>query len=258
MLVALTRPTGPELADCELTHIDRVPIDIDRAIAQHEAYVDVLRSLGVTVEELPRLPAHPDAVFVEDVALVLPEVAIVLRPGATSRLGEMPSMADALARFRTVEWLPAPATLDGGDVLVVGKTIVVGETTRSNEAGAEALRSIVAPHDYAVHTAPVTEVLHLKSAASPLSDAALVVNPACVDLSFLGLELIAVDPDEPRAANVLRVGDVVLTDAMADRTRAILEARGEHVLPVEIDEFAKAEAAITCKSVIFEWDVGAE
>ncbi|MCL1598866.1 MAG: dimethylargininase, partial [Actinomycetia bacterium] len=117
MIVAITRPTGAELRDCELTHIDRTPIDVERACLQHDGYLDVLRSLGVEVVELPRLPGHPDAVFVEDTALVLPEVAVLLRPGAGSRRGEVPSMAAVLADFRELREMEAPATLDGGDVI---------------------------------------------------------------------------------------------------------------------------------------------
>ena len=162
MLIAVTRPTGEELLDCELTHIDRVPIDVDRALVQHDNYLEVLRSLEVQVIELARLPGHPDAVFVEDTALVLPEVAVLLRPGASSRLGEVASMKAALVGYRECVAMEAPATLDGGDVILFGKRILVGETTRSNKPGIQALANLVAPFGYRVEGVPVRDVLHLK------------------------------------------------------------------------------------------------
>lgn len=252
MLIAITRPTGEELLDCELTHIDRVPIEVDRALAQHDDYLEVLRSLEVLVIELPRLSGHPDAVFVEDTALVLPEVAVLLRPGAPSRHGEVPSMKAALSVYRDCVEMEAPATLDGGDLIVFGRRILVGETTRSNEAGISALRDLVGSFGYEVSGVPVRDVLHLKSAATVVDDETLIVHPAYVDLSFLSAELLTTHPAEPHGANVVRIGEVLLADAAAPLTIAMLEARGESVLPVHVDEFGKAEGAISCKGVIFE------
>lgn len=252
MLIALTRPTGDELADCEITHIERVPIDIPRAQAQHDVYLEVLRSLDVSVVELPRLAGHPDAVFVEDTAVVLPELAVVLRPGAASREGELRSVATALGGYRECTAMEVPATLDGGDVLVFGRRILVGETTRSNPAGIRALAEIVAPHGYTVEAVPVSGVLHLKSAATVVDEETLIVDPAAVDLGFIGAKLVAVPESEPQGANVVRVGEVVLADASAPATISLLEALGHRVVPVPVDEFAKAEGAISCKGLIFE------
>ncbi len=251
MIVAITRPTGSELADCELTHIDRAPIDVARACEQHEAYVDVLRSIGVEVVELERLPQHPDAVFVEDTALVLNEVAVVLRPGAASRRGESASVARALATYRNVVQLEAPATLDGGDIIVFGRRILVGQTSRTNPAGIGALASVVEPLGYAVETVPVHGVLHLKSAATVVDDATLIYNKGQVDLGFLGARLLEAHPDEPQGANVVRIGEVLLADASAPRTLELLNEHTEHLRPVHVDEFAKAEGAISCKGIIF-------
>jgi dimethylargininase len=254
MRIAITRPTGEELADCELSHIDRSPIDIGRALAQHEEYLDAVRALGVRVVELPRLSDHPDAVFVEDIALVLPEVAVVLRPGARSRRGEVPSMAAALAGYRDCVVMEAPATLDGGDVIVFGKRILVGETARSNESGRRALGDLVDPFGYSVEGVPVRDVLHLKSAATVVDDETLIVCPAYVDLGFLGAELLEPHPDEPHGANLVRIGDTLLADASAPRTVEILRSRGESVVEIPVGEFGKAEGAISCKAVIFEVD----
>lgn len=252
MTVALTRPTGDELALCELTHLDRVPIDVDRACKQHEAYLDTLRSLGVEVIELERLPNHPDAVFVEDTALVLAEVAVVLRPGAESRRGECESVARELARYRPVVELAAPATLDGGDIIVFGRQILVGETSRSNHEGIGALRDMVKPFGYSVEAVPVQGVLHLKSAATVVDDETLIYNRGQVDLGFVGARLIAAHPDEPQGANVVRIGEVLLADASAPRTLESLSKHNTRIRAVHVDEFAKAEGAISCKGIIFD------
>lgn len=252
MPTAITRPTGAELRNCELTHIDRVPIDVGRALAQHEEYLAVLRSLGVDVIELPRLPDHPDAVFVEDIALVLAEVALLLRPGAAARLGEVETMAGVLTRYRDCLLMEPPATLDGGDVIVFGRRVLVGETTRTNADGVAWVRSVLHPFGYVVETVPVDGVLHLKSAATVVDDATLIVNPRAVDLGFLGCTLLEVPPDEPQGANVVRVGARLLADASAPATIEILAGHGADVVPIHVDEYAKAEGAISCKGVIFE------
>jgi dimethylargininase len=250
--VAITRPTGRELRDCELTHIDRTPIDVERAIAQHSDYLDVLQSLGVKIVELPRLSDHPDAVFVEDTALVLPEVAVLLRPGAMARQGEVPSMAAALATYRSCLSMEEPATLDGGDVIVFGRRVLVGQTTRSNLSGIATLAELLSPFGYAVEAVPVRGVLHLKSAATVVNDETLIVLSPCVDLTGLGAKLLEAHPDEPQGANVVRVGGTLLADASATRTVAMLRSHVDNVVEVHVDEFAKAEGAISCKSVIFE------
>jgi dimethylargininase len=252
MLTAITRPTGEELEACELTHIDRVPIDVNRAVAQHNAYLGVLRSLRLDVIELPRLPDHPDAVFVEDIALVLPEVAVLLRPGAASRLGEVATMAEVLTRYRDCRFTEAPATLDGGDVIVLGRRVLVGDTSRTNADGVAWLRSALNPFGYVVEAVPVDGVLHLKSAATVVDDETLVVNPAAVDLGFLDARLLAVPRDESQGANVVRVGEKLLADASAPATMEMLSRHGADVIPIPVDEYAKAEGAISCKGVIFE------
>ena len=252
VIVAITRPTGAELRECELTHNDRVPIDVERACVQHAAYLDVLRSLGVQVVELPRLPDYPDAVFVEDTTLVLPEVAVLLRPGAASRRGEVPSMAAALADYRECRVMETPATLDGGDIVVFGKTVLVGQTNRSNPAGVATLADLLSPFGYTVEAVPVRGVLHLKSAATVVDDETLIVFSRAVDLTGLGARLLEAHPDEPQGANVVRLGDTLLVNASAPRTVAMLAAHVDNIVEVHVDEFAKAEGAISCKGVIFE------
>ncbi|MEA3501306.1 MAG: arginine deiminase-related protein [Actinomycetota bacterium] len=252
MIVAITRPTGRELRDCELTHIDRIPIDVERACAQHDDYLEVLRSLGVEVVELPRLPEHPDAVFVEDTALVLPEIAVLLRPGAESRRGEVPSMAASLTDYRECREMAAPATLDGGDTIVFGERVLVGQTARSNPAGIAALADLLSPIGYTVEAVPVHGVLHLKSATTVVNDETLIVHSPYVDLTSVGARLLEAHPDEPQGANVVRVGDTLLVDASAPQTLTMLASYVDSIVEVHVDEFAKAEGAISCKSVIFE------
>src|SRR5512137_2633008 len=201
-LIAITRQISPRFNDCELTHLDRQPIDLDLARAQHHQYEAALIELGCEVLSLPAEPQLPDSVFVEDVALVFDEVAIITRPGADSRKPEIESIAQALRPYRTLCTIEAPGTLDGGDVLRVGKAVYVGLSSRSNRAGAEQLRRILTPYDYTVKGVEVTGCLHLKSAVTQVSEDALLINPAWAARSLFGeMRFIEVDKSEPAAAN---------------------------------------------------------
>ena len=252
MLTALVREVPESINDCELTFLERRPIDLATARLQHAQYVALLTSLGAQVRYLPPLPKSPDSVFVEDTALVLDELAILLRPGAETRRTEVESTGDALRPFRKVMALEEPATLDGGDIIVLGRQIFVGATTRSNRSGAVALQDLVAEHGYLVRPVPITECLHLKSAATAIGDGAVVVNPAWVDPSAFGVdEVVQVDPGEPDAANAVRVGDVLIHAAEFPATRRRLEEAGYEVHSVPAGELAKAEGAVTCCSVVF-------
>jgi dimethylargininase len=254
MTIAITRPVSPSIARCELTHLAREPIDVARAREQHGAYERCLRDLGCEVVTLPSAPELPDAVFVEDVAIVLEDVAVLTRPGAESRRAETDSVARGLAPYRRLVHLEPPATLDGGDVLRVGDTLHVGRSSRTNEAGLAALAAVVAPHGLRVAPVAVRGCLHLKSAVTLIAPGLLLIQPAWVDAAVFGhaLEVVAVDPDEPFAANALRVGDGVIHAAAFPRTRARLEARGLDVRPGDVSELAKAEGAVTCCSLVFE------
>jgi dimethylargininase len=254
MIVALTRPVSASIGRCELTHLEREPIDVARAEAQHRAYEEALRELGCTVVRLPAEPDLPDAVFVEDAAIVLDEVAVLTRPGAASRRAEVASVAAGLGPYRPLVRLEAPATLDGGDVLRVGRTLYVGRSARTSAAGAEQLAARVAPHGYGVVAVPLEGCLHLKSAATLVAPGVLLVQPAWVaaDAFDPALERVAVDPAEPFAANALRIGPHVVHPAAFPRTRERLEARGIAVRPVDLSELAKAEGAVTCCSLVLE------
>ena len=241
------------LARCELTLQEREPIDLARAQAQHAAYAELLRALGLEVIELPADPAFPDCCFVEDVAVVLDEVALVTRPGAASRRGEAAAVETALASHRPIERTEAPATLEGGDVLRVGRKLFVGRSGRTNAAGVERLAAVAEPLGYRVVPVAVTGCLHLKSAVSGLDQERVLVNRAWLDTApFEGLELVDVAAAEPGAANVLAVAGHVVVHPGFPRTLERVAALGYAVRPLDVSEFLKAEAALTCKSLLFE------
>ena len=249
--VAVTRPVPQSLTDCELTHMQRAPIDVDLARAQHAEYERTLASLGCEIVEVPAANDLPDSVFVEDTAIVLDEIAVITRPGAASRQAETPAIAATLGAFRQLAFLSEPATLDGGDVLRLGRTLYVGQGSRTNAAGAQQLADLVAAYGYAVRTVAVDDCLHLKSAVTEVAPGVVVLNPEWVDgQMFAEHAIIEVDRSEPAAANILRLGDAVICAAAYPLTNARL-ASAAHVRTVDVSELAKAEGAVTCCSLIF-------
>jgi dimethylargininase len=250
--IALTRGVSPAMARCELTHLPREPIDLRLAEAQHREYERALASLGCEVVSLPADPDLADSVFVEDVVVVLDEIAVVTRPGAESRRGETAAVAGALVPYRRVTSIAAPGTLDGGDVLRLGRRLFVGLSGRSNEAGVEQLRAVAWPYGYTVTGVPVRGCLHLKSAVTQVGPDAVLLNPAWVDPGVFGaVRVIDVDPAEPYAANGVLLGSTLIYPASFPRTRARLEAAGVALRVIDVSELQKAEGAVTCCSVIF-------
>jgi dimethylargininase len=237
---------------CELTYREREPIDAGLAARQHRAYCEALRACGARVLTLPRVDELPDSVFVEDTAIVLDGVAVLTRPGVESRRGEVALIETEIASLRPVVKVRAPATLEGGDVMRVGRTLYVGLSPRTNAEGADALRRFAAPHGYEVLTVELRGCLHLKTGCSALDDATVLVNPEWVDVdAFDGHDLVAVDASEPWAANALRVESSICMSAVFPRTAESLRARGYDVREVEVSEFAKAEGGMTCMSLLF-------
>ncbi len=254
MLMALTREISAAFQACELTHLPRVPIDLDRARAQHAAYEWALVEAGCTVRRLDSGPDMPDAVFVEDIAVMLDEGAVICRPGAESRRAETPLVVEALARHgHSLQHIQAPGTLDGGDVLVIGRQVFVGSSTRTNRAGIDQLARILEPVGYTVRAVPVRGCLHLKSAVTAVAPDTVLMNREWVPAdAFASLSLVDIDPQESYAANALALADVVLYPTSCPRTRERLERRGLRVQPIDVDELQKAEGAVTCCSLIFE------
>jgi dimethylargininase len=251
MTVAITRKISPRFAECEITHIERTPIDLNVARAQHYAYVKVLQELGCDVIELPAEHDLPDSVFVEDTALILPEAAVIARPGADSRKPETESIVQALAPLIKLVRMREPATVDGGDVLVLGKKIYVGLSTRSNSEAVDQLNELLREHGYAVMGVEIQDCLHLKSAVTRVEDTTLLINKNWVDTSYFGgFSFIGVDPAEPHAANCLPVNGSIIFPMAFPGTRARLEERGYNVVSVDVSELAKAEGAVTCCSLI--------
>ena len=253
MLTAITRGVSPALAQCQLSFVPRQRIDLDKARMQHRVYRHLLQTLGVRVISLPAEPDLPDSMFVEDPAIVLEELAVILPLGTDVRRPEAASLAAALAPFRKLEYVKLPGTLEGGDVLRVGKRLFVGLTRRSNEAGIRQLRDIVGPQGYEVIAVPVRGCLHLKSAVTFLGRNTLLANRESFDAAlFSGLEWIEVDPAEPHAANALAVGETLIFPASFPHTRERIEARSFHVTTLDISELQKAESGLTCSSLLFE------
>ena len=251
MTLAITRDISPRFDECELTHIDRTPIDLDIARVQHHAYVQALKELGCAVLELPAEPDLPDSVFVEDTAIVLPDVALLTRPGADSRKPETESIAHALTPYRELVRITAPATLDGGDVLVLGKEIYVGLSTRSNKAAIDQMNGLLGEYGYHVTGVEMHDCLHLKTAVTRVDANTLLINRRWVDVeNFEGFNLIDIDPSEPFAANCLPVNGAIIYPTSFPMTRRILEDKGYRVKAVQVDELAKAEGAVTCCSLI--------
>jgi dimethylargininase len=255
MLIAYTRAVSPALADCELTHLPRVPIDVEAAAREHAAYEQLLTQLGAEVCRLPALPDMPDAVFVEDTAIVLDEMAIITRPGAVSRRDETASTEAALAMQRPLARIEEPGTLDGGDVLVIGRRVYVGRSSRTNDDAIAQLSKLLRPHGYTVVPVPFTGCLHLKTCVTQVAGDLVLLNPACVAADqFVGCRAVEVDPAEPSAGNALMLGRSVLHPEHFPRTRSRLESEGLQVIPVSVRELAKAEAGVTCCSLLLRND----
>ena len=253
MWTAITRDVSPGLAACELSFVERAPMDLRRAQLQHAAYCRALEELGCDVIRLPALTGFPDSVFVEDVALVFDEVAVATRPGAATRRDEGEAVLDVLGGLRRMLRIEAPGTLDGGDVLRMGRRVFVGISARSNEAGRIQLGELLAPFGYGVEGVDMRDCLHLKSAVTQIAEDAVLINPAWVDVApFAEYRQIEVDPAEPHAANALRLGTALLYPQGFPRTLARLRAAGIEVHTVDLSELQKAEGAATCCSILLQ------
>ncbi|MFU8861609.1 MAG: dimethylarginine dimethylaminohydrolase family protein [Cyclonatronaceae bacterium] len=252
-MIAITREPSQSMENCELTHLDRKAINTEIAVRQHRLYEQYLEQFGCPVIRLPARHDLPDAVFVEDTAVVFPGVAVITRPGAESRRPETASMADELKKWRPLRFIEAPGTLDGGDVLTMGMNVYVGISGRSNENGIEQFRDHLKPFGYSVTGVPVRGCLHLKTALAPVYDDLMLINPQWADPGvFDGVTCVPVHPSEPYGANLMRFGNAVLCSDSFPRTIDWLTGLGLDVHTIDYSEMAKAEAGLTCCSVIFD------
>jgi dimethylargininase len=252
MKFAITRDVSPRIGNCELAHIEREPIDLGRAREQHDAYCGVLSELGWTIISLPASPDLPDSVFVEDMAVVTDEAAILTSPGAISRRLEIAPVEEVLGKFRKAAVVRPPATLDGGDALILGRDVWVGVGARTNGLAVEVLREMLQPYGFAVRAAHPRGCLHLKTAITRAGPDCLIVNPLWIEpRNFSGWRIIEIDSQEPFAANVLWLGEVTLVAEAFPRTRDRLEAHGLKCRSIDMSELAKAEGGLTCCSILF-------
>jgi dimethylargininase len=254
----LVRRPSPALADGELTHLDRTPVDAALALEQWRGYVDAFATRGWTVQEVEPADEHPDGVFVEDTVVVFGDLAVLTSPGASSRRGEVATTEAALQALPATQRLEVarieePGHLDGGDVLKVDRTVYVGLTLRTDEAGVAQLTALLEPRGWQVVAVPVTKVLHLKSGVTALPDGTVVGFPTLVDDAGVYPQFLAV-PEEHGTA-VVDLGTspdgrrAVIMSADAPRTAELYAARGLEVVTVPITEFEKLEGCVTCLSV---------
>lgn len=250
-LIAVTRKISAAMMRCELTHLQRTAIDVALAREQHDGYEQALRELGCRIETLPEEPELPDSVFVEDTAIVLDGVAVITRPGAPSRRAETASIAAVLGKYRALVRIESPGTLDGGDVLAVGRSLYVGTSSRSNASGSEQLGALLRAFGYRVLPVALQGCLHLKSAVTQVTGEALLINSRYVERTqFPGMRFIEVDESEPSGANALMLGKDVIYSSSYPRTAEILRRHGVRVHTVAMSETEKAEGAVTCCSLM--------
>lgn len=248
---AFVRPVSASLASCQVTHIARAPIDVALAEAQHAAYCDALRQAGVVVDTLPAAPHLPDAVFVEDAAIILDDLILIARPGSAGRQEETVSVAAALAELGTLSFIREPATLDGGDVLRMGQELFVGTGGRTTREGFDQLTAIASRLGYRTTPVDVRGCLHLKTAVTAIDEHTVLLHTAHVDRAvFAAFDVIEADAAEASGANVLAINERVHAAASAPRTNEAIGRRGYDVDVFDISEFEKAEAGMTCLSLL--------
>jgi dimethylargininase len=249
---ALVREVSRSLGDCELLHLPRARFDLDLAREQHRGYVAALQSAGIAATLLPEVPNLPDSCFVEDALVILDDVAVICRPGAVSRRPETDLMEKVISGMRPIRRIVSPGTLEGGDVLRVGKRLYVGLSTRTNVEGLEQFKQCVEPFGYQVIPIKVFGCLHLKTGVTVVEERLALMNPTWVDRApFADWRIIEVAPEEPWGANTLTVNGGVFVTASAPETAGRLEREGLRVIRLDISELQKAEAGLTCLSVLF-------
>jgi dimethylargininase len=255
-MIALTHVVSPNIDQCELSFLERSPINYKRAVEQHEHYCELLRDCGLEVIELSMNRSFPDSTFIEDTAVVFDELAIMASMGVESRRREVPGVESVLGHYRDIQHIKLPATLEGGDVLLLKKKIFVGISPRTNIAGFEAIKEILQAFGYQAIPLAVNGCLHLKSACAAVDDETLLVNPRWIDLQPLtDFRIIPVPADEPAAVNSLRIDSTICMHSGYQKTIDLLLNLRFSVKLADISELLKAEAGITCSSIVFDYPV---
>lgn len=257
-MLALTRVPSHAIERCELTFLQRAPIDHQIAVRQHAGYVRSLQELGLAVLNLPPALDLPDSTFVEDTAVVLDEVAVMTSP-CRSRKPEVDSIHPILAKYRRTAVIGTCAKLEGGDVIRDGRTLYVGQSTRTDRNGLQSLRTMLAAYEYDIVPVRVFHCLHLSTAASSLDSETFLINGNWIDRAgFAGKRLIQVPKDEPWAANVLNIGGCIVLPSAFPRTCELLCSMRYSICPVEVGELLKAEAGVSCMSIVFRASLSPE
>lgn len=227
-------------------------VDVDVLLHQHAAYADAMKRIGLEVKVLPALEHFPDAYFVEDTAVIVPEVAVLTRPGAPERRDEPLDMESALAEFRPIERIVSPGTLDGGDVLIVGSRCFVGLSDRTNPCGFAQLRDFLSPFGYTCAPVPVSAGLHLKSSVNAVGPDTLVVAPGFEDHpDFQAFSRITLDGEEAYAANSLWIDEHLFMPKGFPKTRQKYQSLGLNLIELDMSEMCKMDGGLTCLSLRF-------
>ena len=251
-MLALTHIPSPNLDHGQRTHVAREVVDYELASRQHADYCRMLRECGAEVVTLDVNRDQPDGTFIEDTAVVLDEIAVLASMGTAARRIEPARIEPELRKHREIERIEPPARLEGGDVLRIGRTILIGLSERTNISGVQAFETIARPFGYRVLPVPVRQCLHLKTACTALPDCRLLTNPAWLDLNSLhDFDTLAVPDDEPWAANTLPINGRVLISSANPQTAEMLRRLGFDVRTLSLSEFAKVEGCVTCLSLLF-------
>ena len=252
MLTVVTHQPSPALQECELTFMESEKIDYGQALQQHQAYCQMLKKCGARVIQLTDNLALPDSVFVEDPIIVFDEVAVLTSMGVASRRPEGVALDRFFRSYRKIERISLPATIEGGDVLKVGKSIYVGESPRTNSKGIKALADIIEPLGYEVIPVRVNGCLHLKTGCTALDDRHVLINNDWIDIEpFRRFTRIDTLPEEPFGANVLPLNSYICMNRAFPKTLELVASLGYPVMEIDISEFIKAEAGLTCMCIPF-------
>ena len=249
---AITRGVSSNMDACELTYCSRDNIDLNKAVLQLEQYNELLRTWDVDLVTMPASNSYADCCFVQDTAVVLDEICVIASMGAATRQGEVSEVERLVSPLRKIRRILPPATLDGGDVVQIGKRLYVGHSTRTNARGIVALDRLVEPFGYTVVPVHVNGGLHLTTGCGVINDETVLLNPRWLDAhAFRGLRQLHVPESEPWAANTIRVDNAVCLEDRAPRTLELVQPFAERIDKLDISEFRKAEGSLSCLSLIF-------